>query len=137
MLYCQAQLQLQLQLQFKLRLFITFFIQVCHSPEVGRYLVASRDIKPLELVLWDRAAAVGPAADALPVCLECFGKVDGSFFCPQCQFPLCGPKCVGKSLHKEECQIFAKLERKISFSNLTEKHPIYSTIAPLRQRSIK
>jgi len=106
--------------------------KVCHSPEVGRYLVASRDIKPLELVLWDRAAAVGPGADALPVCLECFGKVDGSFLCPKCQFPLCGTKCVGKNMHKDECEIFAKLEKKPNFSNLTEKHPIYSTITPLR-----
>ena len=28
--------------------------QVRHSPTVGRYLVAARDIEPLELVLWDR-----------------------------------------------------------------------------------
>ena len=34
-----------------------------YSPSVGRYLVAARDIRPLELVLWDAAAAVGPSAD--------------------------------------------------------------------------
>ena len=34
----------------------TMMIQVMFSPEVGRYLVAARDIKPLELVLWDTAA---------------------------------------------------------------------------------
>ena len=59
--------------------------KVTYSPQVGRYLVASRDIKPLELVLWDTAAAVGPAADSVPVCLECFSKVDGTFQCPNCQ----------------------------------------------------
>ena len=59
--------------------------KVAYSPDVGRYLVASRDIKPLELVLWDTAAAVGPAADSVPVCLECFSKVDGTFQCPKCQ----------------------------------------------------
>ena len=52
-------------------------MQVQHSPTVGRFLVASRDIQPLELVLWDKAAAVGPGADTLPVCLECFRKVEG------------------------------------------------------------
>ena len=51
------------------------------------------------------------------------------------QFPLCGPKCVDKKLHKAECEIFAKIEKKINFSNLTEKHPVYTTIAPLRQGS--
>ena len=87
---------------------------------MGRYLVAARDIEPLELVLWDRwvpptwwvmdsivihkwypsncsdtvwrviiningnnnqlcrAAAVGPGADTLPVCLECFKRVEPS-----------------------------------------------------------
>lgn len=59
--------------------------KVAYSPQVGRYLVASRDIKPLELVLWDMAAAVGPGADSVPVCLECFSNVDGSFQCPNCQ----------------------------------------------------
>ena len=67
-----------------------------------------------------------------PVCLECFAKVDGSFTCPRCQFPLCGEQCVGKRLHKAECEIFANLEKKINFSNLKEKHPVYTTIAPLR-----
>ena len=134
--------------------------QVSYSPDVGRYLVAARDIKPLELVIWDAADAMGPCADSVPVCLECFAKVDGSFQCPKCQvsgpisprgsvlfkshyqcmftrfqFPLCGPKCVDKKLHKAECDIFAKIEKKINFSNLTEKHPVYTTIAPLRQGS--
>jgi len=107
-------------------------LKVKFSADVGRYLVASRDIKPLELVLWDTAVAVGPCADSVPVCLECFAKVDGTYFCPKCKFPLCGEKCVDKKLHKSECEIFAKLEKKINFSNLDEKHPIYTTIAPLR-----
>ena len=59
--------------------------QVSYSPDVGRYLVAARDIKPLELVIWDAADAMGPCADSVPVCLECFAKVDGSFQCPKCQ----------------------------------------------------
>ena len=60
-------------------------IQVCYTPEVGRHLVASRDIAPLELVLWDTAVVVGPCADSVPVCLECMDKVDGSYQCPHCQ----------------------------------------------------
>ena len=59
--------------------------RVAYSDTVGRYLVASRDIKPLELVLWDTAAALGPCADSVPVCLECGDKVDGSYQCPKCQ----------------------------------------------------
>ena len=50
-------------LPFRVRILMTFMMtmtmrmfQVRFSPEVGRYLVAARDIKPLELVLWDTAA---------------------------------------------------------------------------------
>ena len=32
----------------------TCTVQVEHSSTVGRYLVAARDIQPLELVLWDK-----------------------------------------------------------------------------------
>ena len=67
--------------------------RVAFSDTVGRYLVASRDIKPLELVLWDTAAATGPCADSVPVCLECGDKVDGSYQCPHCQVrPRMNPK---------------------------------------------
>lgn len=111
---------------------------------MGRYLVAARDIEPLELVLWDRAAAVGPGADTLPVCLECFKKVESreggggpAFLCPGCSFPLCGPKCVAGSLHKEECSIFSKLQKKPQFEDLNEKNPIYAAIAPLRLLLLK
>ena len=49
------------------------------------------------------------------------------------QFPLCGEKCVGKKIHKAECQIFSRMEKKINFDSLTDnKHPVYTTIAPLR-----
>ena len=49
------------------------------------------------------------------------------------QFPLCGETCADKRIHKAECQIFSKLEKKVNFSNLSEKHPIYTTITPLRK----
>ena len=44
--------------------------QVRHSPTVGRYLVAARDIEPLELVMWVNAAALGPRMGTAPVCLQ-------------------------------------------------------------------
>ena len=33
-------------------------------------MVATRDIEPLELVMWDNAAALGPRMGTAPVCLQ-------------------------------------------------------------------
>jgi len=45
--------------------------EVKHRPEVGRYLVASRDIQPLEVILEDDPAVFGPNNNTGPVCLAC------------------------------------------------------------------
>ena len=47
----------------------------------GRCLVATRDIKPMELIMIDAAIAHGPRNLTSPVCLECCAPVDGSYLC--------------------------------------------------------
>ena len=37
---------------------------------LSRFVVATRDIEPLELVMWDNAAALGPRMGTAPVCLQ-------------------------------------------------------------------
>ena len=37
---------------------------------MSRFVVATRDIEPLELVMWDNAAALGPRMGTAPVCLQ-------------------------------------------------------------------
>ena len=69
-------------------------------------MVASRDIKPLELILKEHPAVVGPYTNTLQGCLQCFRKVDGNYKCSRCGFPMCSPKCEGGALHREECQFF-------------------------------
>ena len=59
----------------------------------GRCLVATRDIKPMELIMMDAAIAHGPQNLTSPVCLECCKVVDGSYTCGMCNMPLCGEAC--------------------------------------------
>ena len=95
------------------------FLRVCHIFrsqyfivqcifQVGRYLVATRDIEPLELIIEDEPAVFGPNHDTGPACMECLIPTDGSFLCPQCSLPLCGPDCLDGPFHKPECQVFSK-----------------------------
>ena len=71
-----------------------------------RFMVAARDINPLEIILKEHPAAVGPYTNTLQGCLQCFRKVDGNYTCTECGFPMCNEKCERGSLHREECQFF-------------------------------
>ena len=87
--------------------------QLRHSAEVGRYLVASRDIQPLELILEDQPSVVGPSRKqpALNhvICVECFRRVTGDLTCQLCHFPICSEDClqVTGAWHRSmECKYF-------------------------------
>ena len=69
-------------------------------------MVASRDINPLELILKEFPAVVGPYTNTLQGCLQCFRKIDGGYKCTGCGFPMCNAKCESGPLHREECQFF-------------------------------
>ena len=47
-------------------------VQVCSSPELGRYLVATRDLKPGEMIISETPLVMGPQAVTIPVCLACY-----------------------------------------------------------------
>ena len=52
-------------------------------------MIATRDIEPLELILKEDPAVVGPYSKSGSGCLHCLKKVDGSYLCSGCQFPMC------------------------------------------------
>ena len=79
--------------------------------------MATRDISPLELVLIDQPAVVGPATKTKPICLECLKgplSLSTSIKCEGCHFPLCQNCHVqlsnnSRKLHTDrECNILAK-----------------------------
>jgi len=95
-------------------------------PDKGRVLFATRDLKPLDLILIDPGTVVGPNYKGRPVCLECLKPVEGWDKCPEkrcsvCQYPVCGPKCAEGARHQAECKLLAGQE-----------HPTYAPVTPLR-----
>ena len=46
--------------------------KVCSSPDIGRYLVATRDLKPGEMIISETPLVIGPQAVTIPVCLACY-----------------------------------------------------------------
>lgn len=92
------------------------------NPELGRYGVASRDLRAGEVVGQEEPFAVGPKTDSTVVCLVCNGSVDGSEGgpkCSECGWPLC-ENCAGRpgSLHDEnECKVFKENQVKFQAIN--------------------
>ncbi|XP_037932596.1 SET domain-containing protein SmydA-8-like [Teleopsis dalmanni] len=69
-----------------------------HSNIVGRYLVASRELKAGELLLIEEPLAIGPCVSSDAVCLGCYKpvKLNGvQYRCTSCCWPLCSVKCKG------------------------------------------
>ena len=60
---------------------LCFNLQICSSddPGMGRFIIATRDLKPGELILAESPLAVGPMAVTPPVCLVCYKSVDGRY----------------------------------------------------------
>ena len=83
---------------------------------IGRELVATRDIKPWEKVVEDFALITVPTHRA--VCLGCLGDVSGCVVCVRCKWPMCRQECQNAAPHQEECQIFQQSQIVPDIENL-------------------
>ena len=59
--------------------FICLPYRIQTSKGVGRHFVATRDIKPLELIVSDAPGVVGPATKTRPVCIVCLNPARREF----------------------------------------------------------
>lgn len=81
--------------------------QICEDNELGRHLVAARDIKAGEVVIRESPLLVGPSQVTGPVCLGCMKGLTAanSEPCALCGWPLCKKESCKKSEHHiPECQ---------------------------------
>lgn len=66
--------------------------------ELGRYLIASRDIEPREIIIREEPLVTGPTDRGpkdIPVCLGCCGVMYENPFnrCTHCHWPVCSEAC--------------------------------------------
>lgn len=66
-------------------------------------MVASRNLKPGDVVFREKAIMTGPKQGCKPLCLTCYANLDsvpesGVFRCGQCNFPFCQEKCAKVSI---------------------------------------
>ena len=97
-----------------------------------RYLATSRDIQPDEVILFEEPLIIGPKQATYPVCLSCYRRVDGSYLCVNCGWPLCDQNCQVGPDHQEECQFLVSQQVRVQLDATQEDCRVYDCIAPLR-----
>lgn len=108
------------------------------NSEFGRFAVATRDLKPGEVLFEEFPFAVGPKASTTCCCLECYCPVDATSSgsrCDSCSWPLCEDcrRLSECSAHKRECEVFKSA--KCKFFNISDPTGVcvqLDCVTPLR-----
>ena len=98
----------------------------------GKCLVATRDIQPGELILRDQPIVQSPYTKTKPQCLQCARRVDGSYRCRKCGFPMCDLTCANGDLHRVECQVLQEENFEAEIENFDCWDDHYACVMPLR-----
>ncbi|ALC41160.1 CG8503 [Drosophila busckii] len=111
-----------------------FPFKIAHNELLGRHLVATRNIKPYEIILKEAPLVRGPAQISAPVCMGCLNGIEPNdhIECDKCGWPLCGLECPGLDEHKAECQLTQQRGQKVSVQEFNGPHPLYNCISTVR-----
>ena len=108
------------------------------NDKLGRYMVATRDLKAGEILFQEFPVSAGPKMNCSSMCLGChkilsLNNVKAlNYKCSKCFWPLCGPYCENLMPHMEECNLMASKNIKCYDSS-----PPYYLILPLRVLLLK
>ena len=104
--------------------------------EEGRFLTASRAIKPLEVVVTDLATITVPLTKLS--CVGCGRGVSCLYSCPHCQLPLCGTQCPRADLHAVECRVLRQSSSPLGPLTPEDKnHPVFTAVGCIRLLELK
>ncbi|CAH0588795.1 unnamed protein product [Chrysodeixis includens] len=110
--------------------------EIRHSSIMGRYLVATRDIRPGEVIVEEPAIAVGPCSGCGLICLGCYRELDEANLakCQGCKWPMCSSSCPGSGKYTGhstyECETLKGIPP--DYSKLEDLKDSYQALMPLR-----
>ncbi|XP_022823209.1 protein msta-like isoform X1 [Spodoptera litura] len=110
--------------------------EIRQSEVMGRYLVASRDIRAGEVIVEEPAIAVGPCTGCALICLGCYRELDETSLakCRGCKWPMCSSSCPGFGKYTGhstyECDTLKDIPP--DYSNLEDLKDSYQALMPLR-----
>lgn len=109
--------------------------EIGHDPDLGRYLLATRDLAPGDAILSETPLVWGPSIHANQrLCVGCgrqCGEIDVR--CGKCYWPACQPDCEGlfdKKRHELECALLARARilPRYRVSRIIFQAPVYLTL---------
>ncbi|CAG4982109.1 unnamed protein product [Colias eurytheme] len=110
--------------------------EIKHSDVMGRYIVASRDIKAGEVIIEAPALAVGPCSGCNIICLGCYRELEEKNLskCAGCTWPLCCSTCpgLGKYTGHSTYECEALKQATPSYDNMEDLKDSYNALMPLR-----
>lgn len=113
---------------------VCFPFTVAKDSVKGRYLVATRDIPPGEIIFEEKPFVVGPSKSSKGlVCLVCLNPADKEHRCPSCQWPMCSDRCTVAHKTTAECSLIVHHIPSQEEANLID----YQAIMPLRCALLK
>ncbi|GAB0095454.1 SET domain-containing protein [Sergentomyia squamirostris] len=100
---------------------------------VGRFLVASRNLKFGDVILKEQPLIIGPSQVTAPVCLGCLQEIqqESAKKCSRCGWPMCSDDCEKSTNHSAECKL-TEARGGITIEHFIAPHPIYQCILTLR-----
>ncbi|XP_034246320.1 uncharacterized protein LOC117648166 [Thrips palmi] len=106
------------------------------SPEVGRCVVATKDI-PMGTILMREIPLVATpnfgSDEDQPLCVGCFMPPHRVRACALCGWPVCSEACSKKEIHQPECAAFQRAKFKLPKGKLTAwESRLWSYLAALR-----
>ena len=119
----------------------SFLFKVKRNDKLGRYMVATRNLKPGEVLFREFPVVHGPKMLSHPICLGCHKALTpkspkGNFYrCSRCSWPLCSKQCENLEPHVEECKLMTTAGYKCPFKtncSTMQYESIYCLIFPLR-----
>lgn len=75
--------------------------KIAKNDKVGRHLIATRTITEGTIIFDEAPIVVGPKIYSLPICLGCYKRVNGSYFCTRCGYPMCSAECESVSISND------------------------------------
>jgi len=111
--------------------------KISKHPDLGRYLVATRDMDAGEIIFADSPLLIGPKQITEPVCLACYRPVEGDYRCKRCGFPMCDRNCADAESHQPECVAVADSGNPVKVTLFGENNSLYECITPVRLLALR
>ncbi|CAG4942892.1 unnamed protein product [Parnassius apollo] len=110
--------------------------EVKRSDIMGRYVVATRNIRAGEVIIEEPALVVGPCSGCALICLGCYRELDEAAIvqCQGCNWPMCSKSCPGLGKYTGHSSYECKTLKSIppDYSKLEDLKDSYHALTPLR-----